>query len=98
MGYADLVGKKKIQGVLKTLHGYEPVVQALSTPIGEELLREVSIEWKRLLAKIVRDESTPEDRIRFRIMDEILQSWGSKISAFFDLSDKFDSISKKGEL
>ncbi len=82
----DLVDFAKKHGKMQTAHllqqawGKLELYKALSTYPGEVLLRQMQSDWISSFKKSLDFSATQEDRMRFKIINELLESWASKVA------------------
>jgi hypothetical protein len=63
-------------------------LNALQTPVGQEMLRELQSRWGMLLEKVVNKEATEEERIEYIVVNGMLQTYSKKIAAYYGLLDE----------
>lgn len=60
-------------------------VNALNTPVGEELLKDMLAMMEDRLTKIVNEESTEADRAEYRVLKELSRKWIDRINRRNDI-------------
>lgn len=88
--FVQSFGKKRTVNILSTLGKGQAFIDAMSSVPGQQILGEAQAEWSALLVKIAKQEATPEDSIKFRILDQLLVAWASKIAKHFDYELKIE--------
>lgn len=57
-------------------------IEAISSPLGLEILKDLSVMTDKLLDKIIAEEATVQEKAEFRVCKDILVRWGSRIKAY----------------
>lgn len=73
---------KKAERVLKILAKNEQFKNALSTPLGQELLNDSIDRMESLLEKIIDEKDDDKDRADFRALRAITTRWAEKIYTY----------------
>ena len=97
--FVQSFGKKRTVNILSTLGKGQAFIDAISSAPGQQILGEAQAEWSALLVKIAKQEANTEDSIKFRVLDQLLVLWASKIAKHFDYELKIEneiSISQTG--
>ena len=71
---------RRVAKVLKNLAKQNKFVEALGTPIGQELLADVMEMMEAKLNLIIEEEADDKDRADYRAYKSIYRSWHDKIA------------------
>jgi len=74
-------GKRGAQ-TLSVLGKYAPFMEAINSPLGAELLRDLNTKHEELLEKISDLEATESDRAEYKAVKDMILRWADKISRF----------------
>jgi arsenate reductase-like glutaredoxin family protein len=78
-------GKKKAATMLSELGRGQGFVEAVSTPVGKELLSDWVQDWRTLFGRIVNRVATDEEKLTFAIIDHKLTEAAKKIAMHYQL-------------
>ena len=82
---SERVGGQRTQKILESLAKSQQFLNALETPVGRELLREVDNEIERLARLVVMDDTAkPEDKMLLRAYISIGNTWAERIKKYHD--------------
>lgn len=86
-------GKKGVR-TLSLLGKIGRLREALETPIGQALLKEIMTKMEVRLQKIATMEASDEDIIEYRVLNDLFVSYADQIARYYKLADK---IKMEGE-
>jgi len=72
--------KGKAKRILSVLAKNQQFLNAIKSPVGQELLTEAIHRMESLLEKIVNEDSNEKDRAEYRCLRDITTQWAEKIS------------------
>lgn len=74
--------KKEGERVFKSLGRTQSFVNAINTPLGQEILTTVIERMENILEKIINENSDDKERAEFRVLRNITSEWSEKINTF----------------
>jgi len=75
-------GRKRAIDVVAALGQLDKYLDAVSTEVGQELLRDDVEDFERLLGKIAEESATPEEKAEYRVIKRRIQKMASRIDAY----------------
>ncbi len=78
---------KRGAAVISVLGKNEQFINAISTPLGEELLRDVIVIMEEKLELIYNEKASTEDKADFRALKRISERWVGRINQQRKLTD-----------
>ena len=81
-------GGRDAPRILEILGKQAQFYNAATTPIGQELLRDVIAMMEAALDPIINESATQLDRAKYSVAREIALSWADKISNYLSGIDK----------
>lgn len=67
---------------------YLVFTEALSSEIGQEILRDVMIKMEILLEKIIEETASKKEHAEYRVLKDIFNRWAKKIAIFEEAQKK----------
>jgi len=80
--YINKVGQPRANKLFSILGKNREFVNALSTTIGTELMKEVVNQMEVLLEKIIEVKATPEELAEYRVLQKISLNWIKRINTY----------------
>ena len=77
--------------VLSQLGKNHQFVNAISDPVGQDIMRDAINQMEGLLEKIVNEESTDAERAEYRAYRRILDRWTERINRYKTMVDEVNS-------
>lgn len=88
---ADLVrkhGKNRGAQLLVNIGKRLRFEEALSHPVGVQLLADITAMWEERVEKVVNLTATDEEKLEFRICHVLLCRWATRLQELLDLEQK----------
>ena len=63
-------------------------IEALSSDVGQEILKDVMVKMEILLENIIQEKSTNKERAEYRNLRDIFNRWAKKIMLFEEAKKK----------
>lgn len=77
-------GGKRAAQVLSILGKQQQFLKALSTPIGQELLRDILEMMEERLEKIVKEDADEGIRAEYRVLRTLAGKWRDRVNSYYD--------------
>ena len=88
---ADILTKRR--GDLLSLLGKQTgFIEALDSPVGKEVLKDLLKQEENLLQKIVEETASQEEKAEFRVIKKLISQWVKRISAYLINLNKLGEI------
>ena len=71
--------------VLSLLGKMQPFQDAIKSELGQELLKDVTVQYYGLLGDIVKLDCPLEKRIEFQMLSNIIEEWSKRINKYDEL-------------
>lgn len=68
--------------ILTKLGQQHNFIEAITSSIGKELLKDLATIAEDRLDKIIKEDATPQDKADFRVCKSLLIKYGNKINAY----------------
>lgn len=68
--------------VLATLGKNSQFLNAISTPLGQELLKDSVARLEVLLEKIVNEQAEPKELAEYRVLRDLIYTWAERITKY----------------
>lgn len=76
------VGERRGNLYLSILKKNNSLIEALTTDVGREILKDSVKRTDHLLLKIVEEKATEEDKAEFRVLKRTLETWAVKVNQY----------------
>lgn len=88
--YAKKHGARSCARIMSVLGKKRPFYDAIRTELGLELLKDNIIRLEDLLEKQIEkpDEMTDDDRVEYKVLKRITETWAGRIKSYVDKIDK----------
>jgi hypothetical protein len=87
---ARKMGHKNASALLSNLGKNKQFVNALDTPIGQELLKDAVLEMERIIGLILAEKEDSKDRAELQAYKIIIQKWTGYINKYNKDQEKFN--------
>ena len=87
---ARKMGHKNASVLLSNLGKDKQFINALDTPIGQELLKNAVMEMERIVGLILSEKEDEKDRARLQAYKEITREWSMYITRYNKSQEKFN--------
>ena len=91
---ARKMGVKNASTFLSVLGRQKQFINAVETPIGQELLKDAVSNAEDVISKYIMNKETREDRARLQAYLTIINKWTNIINEYKDNREKFDNLTK----
>lgn len=81
------LGPDRSARVLSALGRHTPLIEALSTDVGKEILNTALNKTKDLLERIVNEQATDLEKAEYRVLRIILGDWSGRINNYYKLHE-----------
>lgn len=85
---ARKIGGDNAQMLLTVLGREKQFVDAITSPLGEELMKDVLTSIEARMALVIDEKDEPKDRAEIRAFKEILRKWQKKINRYEQNKEK----------
>lgn len=68
--------------VLATLGKNSQFLNAMATPLGQELLKDSVARLEVTLEKIVNEQATPQELAEYRVLRDLVYTWAERITRY----------------
>ena len=75
-------GGRKVSRVLSSLGKNRQFLNAVTSPVGKEIMDEVIDQMEAKLELIINEKSSEADRAEYRVLKKIALSWADKINDY----------------
>ena len=75
-------GEKRANRILTIMGKNQQFVNAISTPLGQEILRDVLVMMEERLDKIASLTATPQETSEYKILKELTEKWRDRINNY----------------
>jgi len=72
----------KANRILTVMAKRAKFMEAINTPLGQEILKDVAVGMEELLDKIIQEKATVQEKAEFRAYRKIMNSWTDRIRAY----------------
>ena len=79
---AKRIGNENAKTLLSVLGREKGFIDAINSPLGEELLKDAIFAVENKLDLILNEKDKPEDRAEVRVYMSILRKWTSRINKY----------------
>jgi len=86
------LGNKNVKIFLEVLARESQFCNAISLPIGSELLGDAITELQTAIEKILSEKDNEDTRAEVRVLRKIIGRWSTKINGYRKHKTEFDSI------
>ena len=69
-----------------------PFIEALSSEIGQELLRDLMVRMEVILDKIIEETVTKVELAEYRVLRDIFNKWAKRIMIFEETKKKIKEV------
>lgn len=76
------------EATIKVLGKNLKFLDAFNTPVGFEILKDLCEMHEGMFDKIASLKAAEEDKIRYRILHELIGRWSEKITAYYATMEK----------
>ena len=80
--FAQKHGRKRTEAIMAALGKNVDFYNAVHTPVGQEILKDLMAMMEEKLALIVDGTATEEQRIEYKVMHALFGRWGTKIQRY----------------
>ena len=89
MAQTQVKGQRTLDAMhhMGRLHAF---VQAVDSPIGIELIKDLAARYDKLLGKIALVEASDLEKIEYQVVAEIIHAWTLRIQTYLDGVKKLD--------
>jgi len=81
-------GPRNAMRIMESLGKKEPFMSAMKNEVMQEIAKEVIVELEMLLNKIIDNKITDEEKMRYKVLNDILGTWSEKIAGYYKLVGK----------
>ncbi|MHC4728106.1 MAG: hypothetical protein ACYS17_12860 [Planctomycetota bacterium] len=92
-------GPRKTAQIMSRLGKKHKFVEAVKTPVGEQLLKDMMVRMDDLLEKNLRQKMTDRERIEYEVLEKLSETWISRIYSYLqtaNLLTEEPNVRKKG--
>ncbi len=82
-------GKQQTRHIFAIMGKHHDFYQAVSTKLGQELLKDMMAMMDTVLLKIADGTATPEETMEYRILKRIFDTWCQRIKIYEVHAQKF---------
>lgn len=85
---AKRIGGENAQMLLTVLGREKQFIDAITSPLGEELMKDALTSLEARMALVIDEKDEPKDRAEIRILKEIIRKWQKKINKYEQNKEK----------
>jgi len=72
-------------------------MDALDTPLGQELLSDLWTEFDRLFEVVIRVEATDLEKLQFQFCRSQLERWTAKVREYYGILNELKDLDKESK-
>lgn len=91
---AKKMGSENASTFLSVLGKQRQFVNAIETPIGQELLKHAVKNAEEVISLYIMEKETPQDRARLQAYMTIINDWSTEINSYHKNRAKFDKLTR----
>jgi hypothetical protein len=94
--HAQKHGARKTQRIMSVLGKKSKFIEVIKTEIGQQLLKDVVHRMDELLEKNLKMAITEDERIEYKVLEEISDRWIARIFSYLQKHDQLIKETNNG--